>query len=439
MGGALCACERLNDSLGTTSKTGEPGKKPASKQQPTAKVGQEQSAHTHDRRLGGSAATKRTRREYEQHEGHEEPPRKRQRTALLPDDSALPARELAEADGERRERQRKRRKIIEFTDEDMTDLSYHHDSEEEQEEEQEKADKASNKGYKEESDDDGHEEDKKEQQDQEKKKELRTPPRTPPRTPNTTKTYPRSILTPARKRKTAGEDGAAAATPRKSVVFNEVVVREFERLHNGSGGVPTDGAYPLGLSWVHADDVHTPVTKYEVERTPKRKPFAMPLTKSQRRDLLNRLDETMAEENAEQEVKRVQNELCKLQSSRLESPGCRCKKGGCLAGCPCYDSGMPCLKSFCKCAHCYNPFVAQDVTDDGLWKQAQELQEWIDYFEAKAKAAEQGDEHPQKPTSKQPKHLERISKGEPSKDENEEDDDDEDDEDEEEDEDAWDD
>lgn len=217
-------------------------------------------------------------------------------------------------------------------------------------------------------------------------KTLTTPPRTPPRTPeqqvrteppaSAMRTYPRSILTPGRRR-SPRERGVppAGATPRKSVVFHNVVVREYDRLHNGSGGVPVDGAYPLGLAWEHAADVAKPVAAYEVERTPKRKAYAMPLSEAERRALLHKFDDTLAEAGAAEVVERVEREINALQMSRLRTPGCRCRDGKCvLDACPCYASGLPCLESYCTCSCCHNPFVAEDKTDPTLLATAQELQ-----------------------------------------------------------------
>lgn len=212
-----------------------------------------------------------------------------------------------------------------------------------------------------------------------------TPPHTPPRTPpqqvrteapaSVMRTYPRSILTPGRRRSPKDRGRQAAATPRKSVVFHNVVVREYDRLHNGSGGVPVDGAYPLGLAWEHAADVAKPVAAYEVERTPKRKAYAMPLSEAERRALLHKFDDTLAEADAAAVVERVEREISALQASRRRTPGCACRGGKCvLESCPCYASGLPCLESYCSCCSCHNPFVAEDKTDPALLAAAQELQ-----------------------------------------------------------------
>lgn len=212
---------------------------------------------------------------------------------------------------------------------------------------------------------------------------LRTPPHTPPQQvrtappPSAMRTYPRSILTPGRRRSPRDRThaGAAADTPRKSVVFHNVVVREYDRLHNGSGGVPVDGAYPLGLGWAHAADVATPVAAYEVARTPKRRAYAVPLSEAERRALLHKFDDTLAEAGAAEVVQRVGREICALQASRQRTPGCRCRDGRCVLGsCPCYASGLPCLESYCTCCSCHNPFVGEDRTDPALLAAAQELQ-----------------------------------------------------------------
>lgn len=209
----------------------------------------------------------------------------------------------------------------------------------------------------------------------------RTPPHTPPQQVRTAapasvmRTYPRSILTPGRRRSPKDRARDAGATPRKSVVFHNVVVREYDRLHNGSGGVPVDGAYPLGLAWEHAADVATPVAAYEVERTPKRRAYAVPLSEAERRALLHKFDDTLAEAGAAEVVERVEREISALQASRMRTPGCRCRDGRCvLETCPCYASGLPCLESYCTCCSCHNPFVAEDRTDPALLAGAQELQ-----------------------------------------------------------------
>ena len=189
------------------------------------------------------------------------------------------------------------------------------------------------------------------------------------------RTYPRSILTPGRHISPKNRPMEPPGTARKSVCFHSVVVREFERLHDGSGGVPVDGAYPLGLGWNHADDVQKPVSVYEVERTPKRMKDVMPLTEPQRKALLQRLDDTLAEDGAEREVRRVESEIYALQKSRLLTPGCRCRGNSCVMGsCPCYAAGLPCLESYCHCKHCLNPYVSEDQTDPKLLALAQQQQ-----------------------------------------------------------------
>jgi len=152
---------------------------------------------------------------------------------------------------------------------------------------------------------------------------------------------------------------------RHSVCFDRVQIREYDRLNNGSGGVPTTGTYALGLCWGYREDPseQMSIAEYECERAFKRSYFPMALSESMRRSLLEKFDPEHAAEgaNGTEETR----EMKKLIQSRKESSCCSCQFGACCAEtCSCYQAQMPCDPLMCQCRLCANPYVACDVITD---------------------------------------------------------------------------
>ena len=58
---------------------------------------------------------------------------------------------------------------------------------------------------------------------------------------------------------------------KKRVNFKEVQIRFHNRRHDGSGGVPSSGGYPLGLDWSVSQELRSPLSLYEKKRSAERK------------------------------------------------------------------------------------------------------------------------------------------------------------------------
>ena len=149
---------------------------------------------------------------------------------------------------------------------------------------------------------------------------------------------------------------------RHSVCFDRVQIREYERLHDGSGGVPRSGTYALGLGWAYREDAHStrPLAEYERERARVRTPWPVPLSAPRRRALLERLDPAHAADGAA--GTRTAREMRALLHSRSAAASCACAFGACAADtCACHEAHMPCVPGMCACTTCCNPYAAFDT------------------------------------------------------------------------------
>jgi len=155
------------------------------------------------------------------------------------------------------------------------------------------------------------------------------------------------------------------AARRKSVGFNDVEVREYERRHGGGGGVPYNGAYPLGLGWTVAATHKEQLQDFERRRSGVRHASeALPrVDEHHRKMLLESADQRPALERAASYVA-VRRELQSLRDAR-DAVGCGCRDtggDGCICSkethCPCFDNQLECCIETCKCdlALCRNPY-----------------------------------------------------------------------------------
>lgn len=146
---------------------------------------------------------------------------------------------------------------------------------------------------------------------------------------------------------------------RHSVCFDRVQVREYERLHDGSGGVPSSGTYALGLGWAYREAAR-PLADYERERARVRTLWPVPLSAPRRRALLERLDPAHAAEGAA--GTRAAREMRAILHSRSSAAACACAFGACAADtCACHEAHMPCVPGMCACTACCNPYTAFDT------------------------------------------------------------------------------
>ena len=53
---------------------------------------------------------------------------------------------------------------------------------------------------------------------------------------------------------------------KKQVVFSKVILRNYERVHNGSLGVPSKGGFPLGLGWEYNEQVEVSIDNYGIHK-----------------------------------------------------------------------------------------------------------------------------------------------------------------------------
>lgn len=149
---------------------------------------------------------------------------------------------------------------------------------------------------------------------------------------------------------------------RHSVCFDRVQIREYERLHDGSGGVPRSGTYALGLGWAYREDARStrPLAEYERERARVRTPWPVPLSAPRRRALLERCDPAHAADGAA--GTHTARAMRALLHSRSTAAACACAFGACAADtCACHEAHMPCVPGMCACTTCCNPYAAFDT------------------------------------------------------------------------------
>jgi hypothetical protein len=171
---------------------------------------------------------------------------------------------------------------------------------------------------------------------------------------------------------------------RLSVGFKAVEIREYERLHGGSGGVPYVGAYPLGLGWQVAAERRDSLSNFESERSSHRKRSDdLPrIEESERRKLLEKHDARPRLERAASYVAQ-RRELDALRKAR-SAIGCSCsvkqptrtswltvtQPPQCCSTdeCECYRNGLECWDESCACGNrlgvCLNPHLDKGPCSD---------------------------------------------------------------------------
>lgn len=174
-------------------------------------------------------------------------------------------------------------------------------------------------------------------------------------------------------------DGGASspAKRRLSVGFHAVEIREYERQHAGSGGVPYVGAYPLGLGWKIAAERRDSLSNFESERSSQRhKSDDLPrLDEAERRKLLEQHDARPRLQRAASYVAQ-RKELDRLRKARRDigcachvapdaPPGEQCCKSD---DCDCFRNGLECWQEACACGNtvddCANPFLDKGKCSD---------------------------------------------------------------------------
>ena len=172
------------------------------------------------------------------------------------------------------------------------------------------------------------------------------------------------------------------------VNFKEVEVRQYNRCHAGSLGVPTRGGYPLGLDWAYDENstTRTPVTDYEKFRRRSGDDFNR-ISETDRRKLL--YDEINDETDTSllQEQLKECNEIKHIRKSRTKI-GCMCKGGWEADGTPinccetnkciCFKNGIQCNEDSCWCVSdtCSNPNSRHSFDEERVHKwRAQRLSE----------------------------------------------------------------
>jgi hypothetical protein len=181
------------------------------------------------------------------------------------------------------------------------------------------------------------------------------------------------------------DDGTASTSAKRrlSVGFKMVEIREYERQHAGSGGVPYVGAYPLGLGWKVAGERRDSLSNFEEQRSSQRhKSDDLPrLDESERRKLLEQHDRRPRLQRAASYVAQ-RKELDQLRKARRDI-GCQChvplpdgsrghgaaKEMCCRTdACPCFANGLECWSEACACGNtqedCANPHTDKGHCSD---------------------------------------------------------------------------
>jgi len=129
-------------------------------------------------------------------------------------------------------------------------------------------------------------------------------------------------------------------TPKKDtplkVGFNEVNVREYERLPGGSCGVPSKGGYALGLGWSFVESPSKSIVKHEKE---KKNLGLIRIPETKRKTLLPN----------EKEVTQQKSELEVLRLTRTQI-GCECKGVCNVRTCHCILNDIECNEDACLCS-----------------------------------------------------------------------------------------
>jgi len=178
---------------------------------------------------------------------------------------------------------------------------------------------------------------------------------------------PPAALTP--KRSTFSDSNAAArpsclSTPKNSpkkarVSFGSVEMRKYGISHGGSLSTPSQGAYPIGLSWDVKEEVAMPLSEFEKGKSPGAPTNASPrrLGERDRKLLLEKVDRrSYFEKQASYETER--EELAQLRRARQQVDcGCTAANSCGTSRCLCFKEGVPCNDDSCQCScdTCINP------------------------------------------------------------------------------------
>ena len=157
---------------------------------------------------------------------------------------------------------------------------------------------------------------------------------------------------------------------KKSVKFVQVEVREYNRAHGGSAGVPKHGAYTLGLDWSYDKQMKRSVSDFEMEKNPDCSEGVKWMNEQARKKVLDSADkrDKMTKQNS---FKREKQEISQIRKSRKHI-GCSCK-GNLLAVFFLYNSWIkgdaPCSSKKCQCIKneivCYESSCGCDPSECG--------------------------------------------------------------------------
>ncbi len=150
------------------------------------------------------------------------------------------------------------------------------------------------------------------------------------------------------------------SSPKKArVSFGSVEMRKFGISHGGSLSTPSQGAYPIGLSWDVKEEIAMPLSEFEKGKSPNAATNASPrrLGERDRKLLLEKVDRrSYFEKQASYETER--EELAQLRRAR-QQVGCGCTSANSCgtSRCICYKEGLPCNDDSCQCScdSCINP------------------------------------------------------------------------------------
>jgi hypothetical protein len=150
-------------------------------------------------------------------------------------------------------------------------------------------------------------------------------------------------------------------SPKKArVSFGSVEMRKYGISHGGSLSTPSQGAYPIGLSWDVKEEVAAiPLAEAEKGRSPSAPTNASPrrLGERDRKLLLEKVDRrSYFEKQASYETER--EELAQLRRAR-QQVGCGCTAANSCgtSRCLCFKEGVACNDDSCQCScdTCINP------------------------------------------------------------------------------------
>jgi len=164
----------------------------------------------------------------------------------------------------------------------------------------------------------------------------------PPPSPSSPSSSPNSIL------RSPGKSPKIPKSP-SQVKFQGVEIRQYNRCHGGSAGIPHQGAYPLGLDWSYDKNVMTrTVSDFEQDKnTTSISDGVHYLAEKDRKKLLEKFDEREDMTRAGS-FQREKTELSQIRESRKHI-GCGCKGACSTKKCQCVKQGIECNESSCGC------------------------------------------------------------------------------------------